>query len=104
MNWKVRLAKRTIDIVSATIGLAITAPLFPLIAAAIKVDSRGSVFYRQRRAGSPVRAERAAGPTPLRLLGVRPPEIWPTPARAGRGAGGGPGAPAHPPVARPRPR
>jgi lipopolysaccharide/colanic/teichoic acid biosynthesis glycosyltransferase len=61
MNWKVRLAKRTIDIVTATIGLAITAPLFPIIAVAIKIDSRGSVLFRQRRAGSLVGSERVDG-------------------------------------------
>jgi len=63
MNWKVRVAKRTIDVVTSTIGLAITAPLFPLIAAAIKLDSKGAVFFRQRRAGSLVGTERIDGQT-----------------------------------------
>jgi lipopolysaccharide/colanic/teichoic acid biosynthesis glycosyltransferase len=48
----VRLAKRAIDIAGAAVGLAITAPLMPIIAAAIYLDSPGPVFYRQRRAGS----------------------------------------------------
>ncbi len=61
MNWKVRVAKRTIDIVSAAIGLAITAPLFPIIAVAIRLDSRGPVFFRQRRAGSLVGTARVDG-------------------------------------------
>ncbi len=60
-NWKVRIAKRAIDLVCAAIGLAITAPLFLIIAAAIKLDSRGPVFFRQRRAGSLVGAERVDG-------------------------------------------
>jgi lipopolysaccharide/colanic/teichoic acid biosynthesis glycosyltransferase len=61
MNWKVRLAKRALDIVAATIGLTVTAPLFPFIAAAIKLDSRGSVFFRQRRAGSLLGVEHKDG-------------------------------------------
>src|SRR5262249_59432608 len=97
MNWKVRLAKRTIDIVSATIGLAITAPLFPLIAAAIKVDSRGSVFYRQRRAGSLGGGERGRRPTRLRFLAVGIPQISTLRAPPGEGPGAGPPAQARPP-------
>src|SRR5262249_19114511 len=87
MNWKVRLAKRTIDIVSATIGLAITAPLFPLIAAAIKVDSRGSVFYRQRRAGSLVGAERVDGHTRFRFVEFDMPKFRTMRADAEKGTG-----------------
>ena len=67
MNWKVRVAKRAIDIVSSAIGLAITAPLFPLIAVAIKLDSEGAVFFRQRRAGSLVGTERVDGQTRFRF-------------------------------------
>jgi lipopolysaccharide/colanic/teichoic acid biosynthesis glycosyltransferase len=48
----VRLAKRAIDVAGAAIGLAITAPLMPLIAAVIYIDSPGPVLFRQRRAGS----------------------------------------------------
>jgi len=48
----VRFAKRAIDVAGAALGLAITAPLMPFIAAAIYIDSPGPVFYRQRRAGS----------------------------------------------------
>ncbi|HTR51497.1 MAG TPA: sugar transferase [Kofleriaceae bacterium] len=48
----VRVAKRTIDIVAAAAGLALTAPLVPIIAAAIYIDSPGPILYRQRRAGS----------------------------------------------------
>ena len=51
MNSSVRILKRTIDIAGALAGLALTAPLFPLVAAAIKLTSRGPLFYRQRRAG-----------------------------------------------------
>jgi lipopolysaccharide/colanic/teichoic acid biosynthesis glycosyltransferase len=48
----VRLAKRAIDVAGATLGLALTAPLMPLIAVAIYIDSPGPVLFRQRRAGS----------------------------------------------------
>src|SRR5215471_16655309 len=48
----VRIAKRAIDVAGAAVGLALSAPLMPLIAAAIYIDSPGPVFFRQRRAGS----------------------------------------------------
>jgi lipopolysaccharide/colanic/teichoic acid biosynthesis glycosyltransferase len=48
----VRLAKRAIDVAGATLGLALTAPLMPIIAVAIYLDSPGPVLFRQRRAGS----------------------------------------------------
>lgn len=47
-----RLAKRIVDVVSAAILLVLAAPLLAVIAIAIKLDSRGPVLYRQRRAGS----------------------------------------------------
>ena len=61
MNWKVRVAKRTLDIVFSAVGLLLAAPLFPAIALAIKLDSRGPVFFRQRRAGALVGVERREG-------------------------------------------
>jgi lipopolysaccharide/colanic/teichoic acid biosynthesis glycosyltransferase len=39
------------DIVGASLGLAMTLPLYPLIAAAIYLESPGAVFIRQKRAG-----------------------------------------------------
>jgi lipopolysaccharide/colanic/teichoic acid biosynthesis glycosyltransferase len=47
----VRVAKRAIDVAGAALGLAITAPVLPIIAAAIYFDSPGPILYRQRRAG-----------------------------------------------------
>jgi len=44
--------KRKIDIVAASIALLMVLPLFPLIALAIKIDSRGPVFFRQLRVGA----------------------------------------------------
>ena len=43
--------KRAFDAVVGTVGLLLTAPLFPLIALAIKLDSRGPVLFKQLRAG-----------------------------------------------------
>jgi lipopolysaccharide/colanic/teichoic acid biosynthesis glycosyltransferase len=40
-----------IDVVGSSLGLAITLPLYPVIAAAIYLESPGNVFIRQRRAG-----------------------------------------------------
>ena len=44
--------KRKLDIILSACALTLTAPLFPLIAIAIKLDSKGPVFYRQLRVGS----------------------------------------------------
>jgi exopolysaccharide biosynthesis polyprenyl glycosylphosphotransferase len=46
-----RHLKRIVDLVLAALGLVLTWPLWILIAAAIKIDSRGSVFFRQERLG-----------------------------------------------------
>lgn len=45
------LIKRAIDFVAALLLLLATSPLFLLIAVAIKLDSRGPVFYTQKRLG-----------------------------------------------------
>jgi lipopolysaccharide/colanic/teichoic acid biosynthesis glycosyltransferase len=47
----VRLLKRLVDVVGSIGGLAVTLPLYIPIAAAIRAESRGPIFYRQRRAG-----------------------------------------------------
>jgi len=51
VRLSVRIAKRAIDVATSLAGLAVTAPLFPAIGAAIYLESPGPVFYRQRRAG-----------------------------------------------------
>lgn len=43
------LFKRVFDIVASSIMLIILSPVFLLLAIAIKIDSKGSVFYRQVR-------------------------------------------------------
>ena len=44
-------AKRVMDLVVAMIGLVLTAPLWPFVALAIRLDSPGPVIYRQMRVG-----------------------------------------------------
>jgi lipopolysaccharide/colanic/teichoic acid biosynthesis glycosyltransferase len=51
VDRSVRVAKRLVDVVGSIVGLAITLPLFPLIAAAVYLESPGPVLIRQRRAG-----------------------------------------------------
>jgi lipopolysaccharide/colanic/teichoic acid biosynthesis glycosyltransferase len=46
-----RNASRALDLLVASVSLAITAPLLAAAAALIKLESRGPVFYRQRRVG-----------------------------------------------------
>lgn len=43
--------KRTIDVLGASIGLAVLSPLFLVIAAVIKLSSPGPVIFRQMRSG-----------------------------------------------------
>jgi lipopolysaccharide/colanic/teichoic acid biosynthesis glycosyltransferase/glycosyltransferase involved in cell wall biosynthesis len=47
----VRFIKRVIDILGAVIGLILSAPLVGCAALAIRLDSRGSVIFKQQRAG-----------------------------------------------------
>jgi exopolysaccharide biosynthesis polyprenyl glycosylphosphotransferase len=47
-----RVAKRAIDIAGAATLLVILAPLLAVITVAVKVSSRGPVFFRQRRVGA----------------------------------------------------
>jgi exopolysaccharide biosynthesis polyprenyl glycosylphosphotransferase len=58
-----RLLKRTMDVIGATWGLVLLAPLFALAALLIKLDSPGPVFFRQRRMG--------AGEQPFEILKFR---------------------------------
>ena len=51
MHWGIRLTKRGIDLVGGSVGLALSVPLMPLIAAAVYIDSPGPVFFSQKRAG-----------------------------------------------------
>ena len=46
-----RVGKRLLDTSLALVGLAVTSPLFLVCAVAIRLNSRGPVFFRQRRVG-----------------------------------------------------
>jgi sugar transferase (PEP-CTERM system associated) len=50
-GWFRDLAKRGTDLIYSTIALLAALPLLPILAALIKLDSTGPVFYRQRRVG-----------------------------------------------------
>ena len=47
----VLIGKRAMDIAAALIGLILTAPLFILVAIAVRLDSPGPAIYRQLRVG-----------------------------------------------------
>ena len=47
-----RVLKRAFDLSASTLGLVLLAPLFTGVAIAIKVESRGPVFFRQVRRGA----------------------------------------------------
>ena len=44
-------ASRALDLLVASLALVVSAPLLAVAAVAIKLESRGPVFYRQRRVG-----------------------------------------------------
>lgn len=48
-------AKRALDVVLASIGLILSAPLWALIVGAIKLEDGGDVFYRHQRVGKACR-------------------------------------------------
>lgn len=49
------MIKRVFDALAAASGLALALPVFLVVAAAIKLDSPGPVFFRQRRVGKDFR-------------------------------------------------
>lgn len=53
-----RVVKRILDIAGAAAGLAVTLPLYPAIIVAMKLESRGPIFYVQRRAGALIEDEK----------------------------------------------
>ena len=46
-----RFFKRVLDILLSGVGIIVLAPVYLLIAAAIKIDDPGPVFFRQKRVG-----------------------------------------------------
>jgi len=57
------LVKRAMDVAVAALGLLLLSPVFAVLAIAIRLDSRGPVFFTQRRAG--------IGGRPFRMLKLR---------------------------------
>ncbi len=51
LNGWPRLVKRAFDIAGASVGIVLTSPLLLLIAVLIKLDSPGSILYKQERLG-----------------------------------------------------
>jgi lipopolysaccharide/colanic/teichoic acid biosynthesis glycosyltransferase len=54
LTWSSRrtmAVKRMLDIVGSALGLLLLAPVLPLIAIVIKLDSPGPIFFRQERVG-----------------------------------------------------
>jgi len=49
-GWQVFL-KRTIDVIGASVGLVLVSPLLALVAIAVRLESRGPVFFTQHRIG-----------------------------------------------------
>ena len=56
------LLKRSLDIIGSTIGLIAFSPVFVILAVAIKLDSRGPIFYTQERIGINRRRSRSGEP------------------------------------------
>ena len=51
-NLKVyEICKRTIDIIGAGLGLILLSPIIAIVACAVKVTSKGPVFFSQKRVG-----------------------------------------------------
>ncbi len=51
IDYKRRMIKRFIDIVGSLVGLLVTLALLPFVALAIRLDSKGPVFFAQTRIG-----------------------------------------------------
>ncbi|HEY2902829.1 MAG TPA: sugar transferase [Polyangia bacterium] len=51
MSPAVARAKRALDILGGSIAFVLTLPIYPFVACAIRMDSPGPIFIKQRRAG-----------------------------------------------------
>ena len=77
------ICKRSFDLAGTTIGLVLLAPFLAVIAAAIRLDTRGPVFFRQQRVGrGGLRLRDGEVPHDGRRRG--PPEGGPARAERGR--------------------
>lgn len=71
--------KRLLDLITASLGLLVTAPLWPLIALAIKVCDGGPVFYSQLRVGQGGRHFRLRKFRTMRIDAENGRSIWASP-------------------------
>src|SRR5512147_1253643 len=71
---RVERPRRALNVIVALVGLVLTLPVWALIAIAIKLTSRGPVFYKQERIGLDLRSSRPRTDDPRRKrdLGGRP--------------------------------
>lgn len=68
-----RLAtKRAVDVVGAGLGLLVLSPLLLLIAAAVRLDSRGPIFFHQVRVGKERRRRNSGAPAAMTERRVKP--------------------------------
>jgi exopolysaccharide biosynthesis polyprenyl glycosylphosphotransferase len=51
LSWGARMTKRVLDVTLASVGLLLLSPLFASVAIAIKLTSKGPVFFGQERTG-----------------------------------------------------
>lgn len=51
-KYKTPLGKRIFDIFAASVGIVVSAPLWVLIAVAIRIESKGPILYKSKRAGA----------------------------------------------------
>jgi lipopolysaccharide/colanic/teichoic acid biosynthesis glycosyltransferase len=56
---RIPLSKRLLDVTLSGLGLALSSPLWALLAAAVRLEDRGPVFYAQERVGEGGRTFRA---------------------------------------------
>lgn len=67
LSLQQRIFKRTFDLVVAIVGIILLAPIFIIFAVAIKLESKGPVFFKQERIGLNNRAFRI-----LKFRSMRP--------------------------------
>ena len=82
INPRTKMCKRLFDVVASAVGLILASPLLLAIAAWIKLDSPGPVFYRGRRAGATASPSAFSSSAPwsstrTRSAGPRPPGTMP---------------------------
>ena len=51
-EFKIPLSKRVFDIIGASLGLLLSAPIWIIVAIAIKIESKGPVLYKSKRVGA----------------------------------------------------